>query len=110
MICTYLHMMALPELLRQRQVELDEQNFQMIDLLHENRLTKLSLSTVERQLMFSKQAQQYMLAYHSIEISKDRSKSETTEKSKKDVSKNENTRVKLEMLAYLVEKIIKKFK
>jgi hypothetical protein len=66
--------------------------------------------TVERQRMFSKQARQYMLAYHSIEISKDRSKSETTEKRKKDVSKNENTRVKLEKSAYLVEKIVKKFK
>jgi hypothetical protein len=50
MICNYLHVTALPELLRQRQVELDGQNFQMIDLLRENRLTKLSLSTVYRWL------------------------------------------------------------
>jgi hypothetical protein len=66
--------------------------------------------TVERQQMFSKQARQYMMAYHSIEISKDRSKSEMTEKSKKDASKNENTRLKLELSVYLVEKVIKKFK
>jgi hypothetical protein len=67
--------------------------------------------TVERQRMFRKRARQHMLiAYHSIEISKDRSKSEVTEEMNNDVEKNENTQVKLEMSAYLVEKIIKKYK
>jgi hypothetical protein len=66
--------------------------------------------TVERQRMFSKRARQYMLAYQSIETSKDRSKAEATEEMNNDVEKNENTQVKLEMSAYLVEKIIKKYK
>ena len=41
--------------------------------------------------MFSKRARQYMLAYHSIEL-------------------ESNSNEKIEMSAYLVEKIIKKYK
>jgi hypothetical protein len=73
-------------------------------------LDRNKVLTVEKQRMFSKRARQYMLAYQSIEISKDRSKSEATEEMNNDVEKNENTQVKLEMSAYLVEKIIKKYK
>ena len=56
--------------------------------------------TIDRQRMFSKRARQYMLAYHSIETSKEKSESGATGESK----------VKLEMSAYLVEKIIKTYK
>jgi hypothetical protein len=45
-MCDYLLIVALPELLRQRQQELEDDNFDMIDLLHKNRLTKLMLGTV----------------------------------------------------------------
>jgi hypothetical protein len=50
MISNYLHMIGLPELLRQRQEELEDANFEMVDLLRENRLTKLTLGTVYRWL------------------------------------------------------------
>jgi hypothetical protein len=52
--------------------------------------------TFERQRMFSKPACQYMLAYHSIELSKAKGESEVAGESK--------------MSAYLVEKIIKTYK
>jgi hypothetical protein len=55
---------------------------------------------MDRQRMFSKRARQYMLAYHSIETSKEKGESGATGQSK----------VKLEMSAYLVEKIIKTHK
>jgi hypothetical protein len=45
MISNYLHVIALPELLRQRQEELEGANFEMVDLLRENRLTKLTLGS-----------------------------------------------------------------
>jgi hypothetical protein len=43
MMYNYLHTTALPELLRQRQEELDDEDFDVADLLRENRLTKLTL-------------------------------------------------------------------
>jgi hypothetical protein len=43
MMGNYLHTIALPELLRQRQDELDDTDFVITDLLRENRLTKLTL-------------------------------------------------------------------
>ena len=46
MMCNYLHTIALPELLRQRQEELDDNDFEITDLLRENRLTKFTLETV----------------------------------------------------------------
>jgi hypothetical protein len=46
MMCSYLHMFALPALLQQRKEELDNNNFELVDLLYENRLTKLTLATV----------------------------------------------------------------
>jgi hypothetical protein len=46
MLCNYLLSIALPVLLLQRQEELANDNFDMTDLLHENRLTKLTLETV----------------------------------------------------------------
>ncbi len=49
-ITDYLLTVALPELLRQRQQELDNEDFDMTDLLRENRLTKLTLGTVYRWL------------------------------------------------------------
>jgi hypothetical protein len=50
MMGNYLHTIALPESLRQRQDELDDTNFVITDLLRENRLTKLTLATVHRWL------------------------------------------------------------
>jgi hypothetical protein len=46
MMCDYLRTVALPALLRQRQEELDDNNFDMTDFLSEKRLTKLTLITV----------------------------------------------------------------
>ena len=48
MMATYLHSVALPELLRQRQGELGDEQFTIEHLLRENRLTKLTLATVYR--------------------------------------------------------------
>jgi hypothetical protein len=45
-MCNYLLAAALPELLRQRQQDLDDDDFDMTDLLCENQLTKLTLGTV----------------------------------------------------------------
>jgi hypothetical protein len=64
-------------------------------------LDRSDVLTIERQRMFSKRARQYMLAYHSIELSREKRDSEATAK---------NNDEKLEMSAYLVEKIIKKYK
>ncbi len=50
MMGNYLHTIALPKLLRQRQEALDDNEFDMTDLLRENRLTKLTLETVYRWL------------------------------------------------------------
>jgi hypothetical protein len=50
MLCNYLHTIALPVLLLQRQEELANDNFDMTDLLRENQLTKLTLETVYRWL------------------------------------------------------------
>jgi hypothetical protein len=63
--------------------------------------------TVGRQRMFSKRARQYMLAYHSIELSKAKGESGAAGESN---DKNKKPHVKLEMSAYLVEKIIKTYK
>ena len=63
-------------------------------------LDRETVLTIERQQMFSKRAQQYMLAYHSIEESK--------EKRKLVGASAESNDEKLEMSAYLVEKIIKR--
>ena len=63
--------------------------------------------TIERQRMFSKRARQYMLAYHSIELSKVKGESGAAGESN---DKNKKPHVKLEMSAYLVEKIIKTYK
>ena len=54
-------------------------------------LDRTTVLTIEWQRMFSKRARQYMLAYHSIEL-------------------ESNSNEKIEMSAYLVEKIIKKYK
>ena len=52
-----------------------------------------------------------MLAYHSIELSKKKCKSEAEgESNEEDVKKKKNTQKNLEMSAYLVEKIIKTYK
>jgi hypothetical protein len=50
LLFNYLHTIALPALLLQRQEELADNNFEMTDLLRENRLTKLTLETVYRWL------------------------------------------------------------
>jgi hypothetical protein len=50
MLCNYLHTIALPALLLQRQEELANDNFDMTDLLRKKRLTKLTLETVYRWL------------------------------------------------------------
>jgi hypothetical protein len=62
--------------------------------------------------MFSKQARQYMLAYHCIEMRKEERKLAATKESNPDVKgvKEEEEEKKYEMSAHLVEKIIKKFK
>jgi len=65
-------------------------------------LERTTVLTIERQRMFSKRARQYMLAYHSIEESK--------EKRKLVGASAESNDEKLEMSAYLVEKIIKRYK
>ena len=70
-----------------------------------------AILTLERQRMFSKRARQYMLAYNSIEIGKERRRLEAIERENHGANQNENTQVnKLEMSAYLVEKIIKTYK
>jgi hypothetical protein len=46
-------MIALPELLLQRQEELDDNTFEIMDLLGENQLTKLPLATVVHWLAWS---------------------------------------------------------
>jgi hypothetical protein len=64
-------------------------------------LDRTNVLTIERQRMFSKRARQYMLAYHAIEVSKEkRALGGATES-------NDNN---IEMSAYLVEKIIKMYK
>jgi DNA-binding transcriptional regulator YhcF (GntR family) len=65
-------------------------------------LDRTFVLTIERQRMFSKRARQYMLAYHSIELSK--------EKRELVGAVGSNDDEKLEMSAYLVEKIIKRYK
>jgi hypothetical protein len=45
-MCNYMHMIALPELLQQWQEELGDNNFEIMDLLRKSRLTKLTLTTV----------------------------------------------------------------
>jgi hypothetical protein len=45
-LCNYLHTIALPALLLQRREQLADENFDMTDLLCENRHTKLTLETV----------------------------------------------------------------
>jgi len=50
LLLNYLHTIALPALLLQRQKELVDENFEITDLLRENRLTKLTLETVYRWL------------------------------------------------------------
>jgi hypothetical protein len=50
MMGNYLHTSVLPDLLRQRQDELDDADFLITDLLCENRLTKLTLAAVCRWL------------------------------------------------------------
>jgi len=169
LLFNYLHTIALPALLLQRQEELADNNFEMTDLLRENRLDfineetllqyhgkmlgvlvdrspkchpevagegieyswgcgkgkyrrlpltdkrrkenfrnsvrqcldRMTVLTIERQRMFSKRARQYMLAYHSIELSKEKRESG---------GEAESSNAKLEMSAYLVEKIIKTYK
>jgi hypothetical protein len=64
-------------------------------------LDRMTVLTIERQRMFSKRARQYMLAYHSIELSKEKRESG---------GEAESSNAKLEMSAYLVEKIIKTYK
>eukprot|EP00978_Attheya_sp_CCMP212_P015290 scaffold39415_cov52-Attheya_sp.AAC.1 len=64
-------------------------------------LDRTTVLTIERQRMFSKRARQYMLAYHSIELSKEKRES---------AGEAESSNEKLEMSAYLVEKIIKTYK
>jgi DNA-binding transcriptional regulator YhcF (GntR family) len=64
-------------------------------------LDRTNVLTIDRQRMFSKRARQYMLAYHSIEESKEKRKLGGAAESNDD---------KLEMSAYLVEKIIKRYK
>jgi len=64
-------------------------------------LDRMTVLTIERQRMFSKRARQYMLAYHSIELSKEKRESG---------GEAESSNEKLEMSAYLVEKIIKTYK
>jgi hypothetical protein len=64
-------------------------------------LDRTTVLTIERQRMFSKRARQYMLAYHSIEVSKEKRELAGAAENKND---------KHEMSAYLVEKIIKLYK
>jgi DNA-binding transcriptional regulator YhcF (GntR family) len=64
-------------------------------------LDRTNVLTIDRQRMFSKRARQYMLAYNSIEESKEKRKLGGAAESNDD---------KLEMSAYLVEKIIKRYK
>jgi hypothetical protein len=70
-----------------------------------------ALTFLERQRMFSKQARQYMLAHHCIEMRKKERKLAATKESNPDVKGvKEEEEKKHEMSACLVEKIIKKFK
>jgi hypothetical protein len=73
-------------------------------------LDRNEVLTMERQQMFSKRARQFMLAYHYIDLSKENIKSEAILECNEDVKEKENFKEKLEMSAYLVEKIIKKYK
>ena len=50
MLFNYLHTIALPALLLQRREELEDDTFETTNLLRENRLTKLTLETVDRWL------------------------------------------------------------
>ena len=51
-----------------------------------------------------------MLAYNSIELSKERRRLEEFDDNVDNEDEDENPQTKLEMSAYLVEKIIKKYK
>jgi hypothetical protein len=63
--------------------------------------------SVERQRMFSRRAREYMLAYHSIEREREKSKSEVVVDESK---KNAQEKAEPQMSAYLVEKAIERFK
>jgi hypothetical protein len=121
LLFNYLHTITLPALLLQRREELADETFETTDLLRENRLTKLTLETIHRwldRLGFKYEAKKkgyyvdnhekpetvayrrhFIKCYLKYEFRMFRWIQLSLEKVKE-----------LEMSAYLVEKIIKKYK